>query len=263
MTGVIILGGLGNMLFGLATGETWRKNGVDVVYTNIDTNFIFLTENGCTKIPPLKYQYIFENFDWNAHKCPKNTKLPMRHVPFRYTEFKIGDNIQYHGFFQSEKNFPDHAFIRQLFEPSDEIKNELNKYNHLLEGITCSVHVRRGDYVRLSDLHPVQGMDYYNKACQVLEPQRIGKYLIFSDDIPWCRENFKHHNCVFIEDVDYIELFLMGRTTHHIIGNSSYSWWGAWLGEKEGETVVVAPKLWMTKQNMGTDDIIPDRWIKI
>ena len=262
MTGVIVLGGLGNMLFGLAAGETWRRRGIDVVYTNIDTNFIFLTEQGYTRISPLRYQYMFENFDWNAHKAPKNFKVPLKKLPFHYIDFQPEDNVEYHGYFQSEKFFPDKEYIRELFRPSEEIKERLTKYSDALAGITCSIHVRRGDYVRQSDLHPVQDMDYYNKAMQTLEPFHVGRYLIFSDDLPWCKANFTGDQYVFIEDDDYVELFLMGMTTHHIVGNSSFSWWGAWLGEKQ-DSVVIAPKVWLTKPNLNTNDIIPDRWIKL
>jgi hypothetical protein len=262
MTGIIVMGGLCNMLFGLATGETWRRKGIDVVYTNIDTNFIFLTENGYTKIPPLKYQYIFENFDWNAHKCPKNAKLRLAKLPFHYVDIVPEDGIEYHAYFQSEKNFPDKAFIKELFQPSEEIKASTLKYDDLFKGMTCSIHVRRGDYVRQQDLHPVQGMDYYNRAMETMNPFHIERYLVFSDDIPWCRENFKGDQYVFIEDIDYVELFLMGRANHFIVGNSSFSWWGAWLGEKQ-DSVVVAPQRWLTKPGLDTSDIIPERWAKL
>lgn len=266
MIGIPLMGRLGNMLFGLATGETWRRSGMNVIYTNFEANMTHFKNGGLMSVPFTEYFDIFENLKWEPNVLPSNvtiTDLKLIKLPYQYYPEIPHDGCLYHSLFQSEKNFPDHDYIRFLFEPSKEVKNRLVVYDHLLEGVTCSVHVRRGDYVKQQHIHPVQEMDYYDKAGEIIG--KVDRYLVFSDDIEWCKLNFKHQNCTFIEDKDYLELFLMSRCTHHIIGNSSFSWWGAWLGEKEGETKVIAPIRWFgEKHEINYDkDLIPERWMRI
>ena len=89
-------------------------------------------------------------------------------------------------------------------------------------------------------------------------------FLVFSDDIEWCKNNITGDNIVYIDsEIDYIDLYLMARCDNNIIANSSFSWWGAWLNKNENKKVV-APTLWFG-QVVGedTNDIIPENWIKI
>jgi hypothetical protein len=168
------------------------------------------------------------------------------------------------GYFQSEKNFPDRAFIEWLFTPSDVVTDKLEKYKNLLVGNTCSLHVRRGNYRNLQNRHPVLSMDYYTKAVWALEAFKVNRFFVFSNDINWCRNNFIGDQFTFVDDVDYVELFLMSSCTHHIISNSSFAWWGAWLKETD-DTVTVAPEVWFGNflpEGLATD-IVPDRWIKL
>ena len=87
---------------------------------------------------------------------------------------------------------------------------------------------------------------------------------MFSDDLPWCKENFTGERFVFIDEKDYISLILMARCDHSVIANSSFSWWGAWLGETL-DTVVIAPRHWFgdDKPKDFDADIKPQRWIQL
>ena len=87
------------------------------------------------------------------------------------------------------------------------------------------------------------------------------------DNIPWVRENLKTSLPIyFIEHNDvnksYEDLRLMSRCKHHIIANSSFSWWGAWLSDNS-KKIVIAPKLWFAKENIKTDDIYVNGWVKL
>ncbi len=120
--------------------------------------------------------------------------------------------------------------------------------------------MRRGDYVWLSHIHPVQPLAYYQRAVELMgDYQRM---LVFSDDLPWCRENFSFNNMTFVEgQSDMDDLWMMGLCKHNIIANSSFSWWGAWLNENHAKKVV-APKLWFgNAATMDTKDIVPAKWI--
>lgn len=119
----------------------------------------------------------------------------------------------------------------------------------LLEGNSVAVHVRRDDYVRNSSLH-VCGLHYYQRAMQKLRSRHAGlRFHFFSDDPAWCRENFRADDCEVCDLPEAAgdplhDLFLMSRARHHIIANSSYSWWAAWLGKREGQ-VVLMPAVWI------------------
>lgn len=264
MIAIRLQGGLGNMLFQIATGETWRYQGYDVVYTEMDKNLDFIANNFVPKRNAEEYKRLFPNFNWDAHKAPEDAKFEQRGVDFHVNGITPKDGIEFWAYFQSEKNFPDKEYIKWLFTPNDSIRQMLSIYDSLFTGITCSIHVRRQDYLKLSHYHTNLTMDYYNKAMWTLEPFNVDRYLIFSDDITWCMENFKGDKFRFIQENEYMSLFLMGRCTHNIIANSSLSFWGAWLPEKDNR-VVIAPELgsWFGICGPSDVDIVPFRWIKL
>ena len=154
--------------------------------------------------------------------------------------------------------------ILSLFEPNDEIKNKLQSiYGEILKNKTCSIHVRRGDYLHLENYHPILSHDYYQKSYEIIGSESV--YLIFSDDIEYCKTQFEYiKNKVFITDLsDYEELYLMSFCDNNIIANSSFSWWGAWLNKKEN--IVISPKKWFgpTLHSYITDDLYPENWVII
>tara|TARA_R100001015_G_C4606774_1_gene161839 strand:+ start:610 stop:1413 length:804 start_codon:yes stop_codon:yes gene_type:complete len=168
---------------------------------------------------------------------------------FNHEWFDIGENINIHGYFQDEKYFKHcENLIRSEFEFNDSIKEtataELNKLKNSSNEPLISVHVRRGDYLQLSDVHPPCSLEYYNEAFDISSVLNEGRFLVFSDDISWCKENFKLDNIIFSEVNDsYTEMCMMTMCDHHIIANSSFSWWGAWLGHNKSKTVI-APQRW-------------------
>ncbi len=120
--------------------------------------------------------------------------------------------------------------IRQYLAPRPELRERIRRRNASLLALPhkTAVHVRRGDYLSKSDTHPALPLDYYRDAMALLPPP----YLVFSDDLAWCRANFPQDSCVFIaHNRDYEDLFLMAMCEAHITSNSTFSWWGAWLGE--------------------------------
>ena len=127
----------------------------------------------------------------------------------------------------------------------------------------CSIHVRRGDYLTKPNIHPTQTINYYMDAVKLMSPNTL--FLVFSDDIGWCKDNFKDFtNIVFIEgNSDYEDLLLMSLCDNNIICNSSFSWWAAWLNQNPNKKVV-APKLWFgSGLNHNTKDITPENWIEL
>jgi hypothetical protein len=175
----------------------------------------------------------------------------------------VNDNTRFVGYFQSEKYWDeDWAFVKYLFEPSDFVVEQLARYEYLFSDITCAIHVRRGDYLNLQHFHPVVTIDYIDTAKVLLYGHGITKFLVFSDDISWCKDNFIGDKYIFIEgEKDYVELFLMARCDYKIISNSTFSWWGAYLSDKVG--ITVAPRIWVTKPRTDDSDVCPQTWRRI
>lgn len=134
----------------------------------------------------------------------------------------------------------------------------------------CSIHVRRADYLNYPDKHPVV-TDYYlvQAMGHVINTTDIDKFMVFSDDILWCKGFFSIFRCRF-EYSEYRtqeeDLELMSGCEHNIISNSTFSWWGAWLN-KNPDKIVISPSKdnWFGPGNahLDTSDLIPESWIQI
>lgn len=171
-------------------------------------------------------------------------------------------NYYLNGWFQNEELFKDirEQLLKEL-HPKKKIKISKELRKLLAEEELVSVHIRRGDYVRINN---TLSLHYYRHAFQrVQEKYKQPKYLFFSDDINWVREQFGDMKyAYFISDYgqfeDYEELMIMSRCKSNIIANSTFSWWGAWLN-KNPHKMVIAPKKWFDTQ----ENIVPDEWVKM
>ena len=248
-------GGLGNLMFQIAGLEYIAKtNKLSHGYWNVDSALRCLNDSIYKPDHANDYLKIFKNFNW-----PKCNRPPHQMtVPFHYETINVNDNTEYNGYFQSEKYFDNREFILNLFQPSEMVNKELSKYDNILNGITCSIHVRRGDYL-IHHRHIARDLDYYKNGMDVVG--LVDKYLIFSDDLKWCKQNFIGDKFVFIEnEKDYVELFLQSKCNHNIISSSSFSWWGAYLNNKNNKKVV-GPKDWFA--DLTKNDIMIKEWIAI
>jgi Glycosyl transferase family 11 len=191
-------------------------------------------------------------------------------LPYGYHELPKRDKIIYRAYMQSEKYFAHNRdLILSLLEPTNDVKEYItSKYGDLLNKQTLSIHIRRGDYVHLPNHHPVTSMYYYIEATNyIISKTPIDAYMIFSDDIEWCKRTFGDEDHIhYIQgEKDYIDLYLMSMCRHNIIANSTFSWWGAWLN-KNPDKIVIAPKAsWFgpARADLDTKDLIPESWIKL
>lgn len=238
-------GRLGNQLFQIAA----------TISTAIDHNF------GCA-FPDWKYNQFLKNPIQEYSKLiPEISYKPTdfyTEPSFRYNNINLPDiglkslreDVKVYaldGYFQSRKYFENHEdLIREQFEPSQEIINKLCSKYGSLRYHSCAIHVRRGDYVDLSYYHQIK-MDYYEASMLKISQQTgIIHFMIFSDDIAWCKENFKNtgYQYTFMEgNTDFYDLILMSCCRHQIIANSSFSWWGAFLN-KNPDKIVIFPEKW-------------------
>ena len=103
-------------------------------------------------------------------------------------------------------------------------------------------------------------MDYYNKAIDLAG--RNKHFVIFSNDIAWCKDNFVDVNATFIEnEKDYVDIYLMSLCKDNITSNSTFSWWASYLNSNPNKKIYT-PKTWFTHSH-SNEDILPPEWIKI
>jgi glycosyltransferase involved in cell wall biosynthesis len=258
-------GGLGNMMFQIAAAINLAiENNMTPSFPNLYKHLEYLDDDKIYNNSlnhAGEYLKIFESLDVTQ---PLGKEAIISY-PFYYEKPKLQkDSRIIEGFFQSEKYFSKHSEeIKKMLKIPPSVYQEIRKkYSNLLDHNTTSIHVRRGDYLDFPDHHTVLGTDYYEKAIQILPKSDF--YLVFSDDIPWCKENFKGEKFVFIENErDYVELYLMSLCSNNIIANSSFSWWGAWLNPNNDKKVVAPNKWFGSKIGEKIEDIIPNTWIKI
>ncbi|MHC5003898.1 MAG: alpha-1,2-fucosyltransferase [Planctomycetota bacterium] len=185
----------------------------------------------------------------------------------------LPDDVYLDGYWQCERYFDDVAdLIRaelELREPPDEADRRVLE---LVESVcSVSVHVRRGDFVsdpRASRYHGVCDADYYLRATALVaglvdRPH----FVVFSDEPDWARANLDlGHPTTIVDhngpDRGPHDLRLMSRCRHHVIANSSFSWWAAWLDPRP-DAIVCAPKRWFADPRPDTSTIVPERWHRL
>ena len=253
-----LMGGLGNMMFQIATTYSLSlDNDDECAFSLADGNFMksVVDRFGDYEDAHCYEENIFRRINI-LERCPPIT---YREPSFEYRGIPYHPHMCLQGYFQSEKYFVhNREKILDLFELSVPIKYE-GLFVHDVPLV--SVHVRRGDYLKFSKFHPPCSMDYYEAALRNLDMPKA-TLVVFSDDIEWCKNNFST-TCIFVEgNSDVEDLSLMSKCDHHIIANSSFSWWGAWMNSHP-EKEVIAPLRWFGANGPSkiTKDLYCDGWI--
>lgn len=239
---------LGNQLFQLANAMAYADRVGDMI-----------------AFPQWQYSHFFQG-DFTPVPDMDRTKMLWSEPGFQYTKIPNGANLL-EGYYQSEKYFLDiKEKISKSFSFTESLKESVIKKNpHIfeLQRPTVSMHLRRGDYLKWPNHHPVMNPDYFEAAKKHFPVDSV--FIVFSDDIPWCKVNFPEGNYIFIEGQnDYEDLCLMSMCDHNCIANSTFSWWGAWLN-KNPNKIVVAPKKWFgpAYEHFSAKDLYCPSWIVI
>lgn len=178
------------------------------------------------------------------------------------------------GYWQSYKYFTEVASaIADDLEPAVELSDASRTFASAIDrSEAVAVHVRRGDYVSLKSaakFHGALSLDYYASALGSMQSAvPKARFFVFSDDSSWCRANLPPLalDVVFVGgNVDlpaWEDLVLMARCRHHIIANSSFSWWGAWLADQRFGTRrrVISPLNWFVDTRRVNRDRFPLHW---
>ena len=250
---IILKGGLGNQLFMIFSALNYSiKN---------NKSLKILWDNSEIKRPKY-FDTILSPFRDNV--VENYTGILYREPTFSYTEIPNIDNIILCGYFQSSKYFSQLNNISSLINlgdyPDNNILIESLKNKNLTPVI---LHVRRTDYLLLPNYHPVQTLEYYKNAIEIIKKNTTNPhFLLISDDVEFL-ENMPLENCekTIVRETDIKTMHLMSLCRYFILANSSYSWWGANLG---GYDLVIAPKIWFGPNGpQDWQDIYENDWIII
>ena len=245
---VILKGGLGNQLFQIACADAYARTHHKQLI--MDREIVKVGERSTY------FQTMFgfvpngnvDNVFWNE----------VTEDSFAFAELpKLYGNVRLNGYFQSEKYFIADLFLEKL-------KSPVGRWDS-----TVSLHIRRSDYVG-NHFHTNQTMDYYLAAIQYMKDRVENmKIVIFSDDLMWCRAQSIWEGLSVTFGADALDGALspeendlrnMARCQHHIIANSSFSWWGAVLGRSK-DSITIAPKTWFNDASVNWQDIYCSGWV--
>jgi hypothetical protein len=175
-------------------------------------------------------------------------------------------NIVTNGYFQQITHVPDLTTVKEVIHWTSEDEAAIRiKYQDILtsDKATVSVHIRRGDYVKYFGNEVMRIIDYTERAIDYIKAKVSNpRFVFFSDDLEWTRQKYENEvGAVFIDrDLDHYELYVMSRCKHHIIANSSFSWWAAYLQENR-DGITIAPYPWFADRPKA-EMYLPD-WIRL
>ncbi len=218
----------------------------------------------------IKERWRITFFLFIKHYCPALLRIkPTTITSSTSTRIAGFHPIHFHEGYYQELSIVQHneKDLRHTFSFRTKLLNQKTReiVPLVMQQNSISIHVRRTDYLELSDTFDTFSIDYYHQALKHIEEKYPNRTVyIFSDDIKWCKDNLVIPNAYYVDwntGKDYWQdMYLMSCCHHNIIANSTFSWWGAWLNTYP-EKIVIAPKLWTT-----TDDgssLIPKEWIRI
>ena len=245
------MGGLGNQLFQISNLLSLSK----------DYNYKAVIPKLNKSLSIFKDRPVYWNSLFADLPLGKQYKYYKKHIESNeYKKITLNsENTILCGYYQSYKYFHHNKdiIIEKLFP--NKIINDIKIKYKFFSNKTVSLHIRRGDYLKLSNIYKVLDKSYYEKALTYVPKE--AKKIIFSDDIDFCKILFKDFtNIEFIENdiEDYKQLILMSLCTYNIISNSTFSWWAAYINQNNKK--IICPENWYYTNNIID---IPIDWIKI
>lgn len=293
---VQLRGGLGNQLFQYALG----KNLADANKTTLTLDTSYLQSKLPLKKIATPMQYELSIFNIRAAISSNFIKSSPWLYPFAKAEYIVRElwhKNRYHIVQETQFNFDqtilkssDNSFLIGNFQSESYFKNitqELRKDFTFLPALdkdnqewmakikqknSVSIHIRRGDYLSIAknaQKFTSLSLEYYKNAISVIAAQISNpEFFVFSDDVQWVQQNLKLDFPTFFvtnnhtPTTAYLDMQLMSACKHHIIANSTFSWWGAWLNPNS-DKIVITPKQWFTDTSINSKDICPIEWIKL
>ena len=264
---VRILGGLGNQMFQYAYAKALQQKGFDV---KIDiSKFKKYKLHGGYHLDKYRIDIEVANSLYTIlGKLGIKKSIKEKSLLFNKTLLSLKGKEYVKGYFQTEKYFSEiREIILNQFTLKSEFASSTNKISKeiLSKENSCSLHIRRGDYIsdkKANSVHGTCDLEYYKEAVKLINKKfNNTSFFIFSDDISWTKENLKIDNAFFVDHktIPHEDIYLMSLCKNNITANSSFSWWGAWLNKNHDKTVI-APKQWfIDKEN----EVACQNWITL
>lgn len=286
-----LIGGLGNQMFQYAAGrrlafhhntelklDITRFNEIKNItqrqyyLSHMQIEGTLATEDDLDRVPKSTYftKKLYLIINRAIKRAPPVFVEKESNFKFNPNFFSLPDNVYLEGYWQSEKYF---KTIENEIRSDFILKEKPDLHNALVadeieKSNAVSIHIRRGDYIAnpiTFEYHGVCPLEYYYAAINFIAKKISDTHFyIFSDDPKWVQQNLKinfPHTYVTHNQnsKDYMDLWLMSLCKHHVIANSSFSWWGAWLSNNK-DKIVIAPKKWFNQPYIDIKDLIPDSW---
>jgi hypothetical protein len=278
-----VQGGLGNQLFEWAFAKALQTQGHEVLFDTVRCRGSRPLVIGPLLWPGSRLSPALGLAAVAAYKSGiLNGRFPMRLVQeagFSYDPSlvsSLGSRSYLVGYFQSPRYFDIIAndvrteistFLSgMLTQEGKALAKDLAGDRH-----SVAVHVRRGDYITnpvASAHHGALQGDYYRDALALMEELGHHRHVWFSDDPDWVTENLaRPGELVCGPEFAHAaggEIALMASCSSRVIANSSFSWWGGWLGGRSTpQNPVIAPGRWFVSGQNSTSDLLPHSWIKL
>lgn len=277
---VRLQGGLGNQMFQYAYGLSLQRRAAgDVVFDASsfasDRQRDLSLDAWSLDVPLLgagEALRLPRRFGGRGWRLLLSGKRPLRKVSERPLGFHPRhlaprDNSLLCGYWQDERFFAGvEEELRRLFRPTQRLADESRAIIERMESTnSVAVHVRRSDYLKDPTMRSCDA-GYQARCVRRIAQSEMGvTAFVFSDDLAWCRENLRlpcpaHFVGHTAPERAYEDLWMMSRCRHHVIPNSTFGWWSAWLGEPNGG-VAYAPRPWFTAAALRHVRVAPARWL--
>lgn len=276
-------GGLGNQMFQYALVLKMQSLGTEVkidvtkyadhhVHNDFELDKVFGIDCPFAEKEEIRSLGYLKQNHWTEFlkRTPFRKKTLYNNESYKFDDQVLKlDGYYIEGYWQCEWYFQDISErIRKIYRFPELLGVSKEWAGRIQKTCAVSVHIRRGDYLRFPYLQDICTLDYYRKAMDDFRRRCKGQvvFYIFTNDFPWAKEHFTAQDCCFVEGNigadSYRDMQLMSLCRHHIVANSSFSWWGAWLN-RNPDKIVIAPDRWINGPEDGAVDIIPGDWIRI
>lgn len=247
----VLQGGLGNQMFQISNAFAYAKR-FNLPF-GINYNLSYCPNQGH------KAEKYRNNFYKNIPSTDVSPHNAYFETQFKYNPIPKFDSALLYGYFQTEKYFEDfREDVKNLFEFPIEVKSKVDEFINSLEKPIVGIHIRRGDYIRFQNHHGLQKSDYYAESAKIFTNHSS---VVCTDDWNSLNKEMAFSKSIkspFNEELE--DLYLLSQCDSLIICNSSFSWWGAYLGKQKEK--VIAPKNWFGNDGpKDYQDIYQKDWI--
>ena len=251
-----LCGGLCNQFFQIAAGYSLARE-LNTDYAIDYTKFVPPGQG----YPVQKYKNTIYT---NINSTEKKLRLNFRQKSDEYEPIPLINNLNLIGYFQSEKYFSKYKEeVKNLFIFPQNIKKKVEFKLSKFKNHKVGVHIRRGDYLsnKIKNYLPPVPKKYFTAAMELFFDIKKD-FILFTDDKKSVEKEIGLNHFEYLNNSSEIEdLYSLTQCDSIIMSNSSFSWWGSYLGLKKEK--IIAPKIWHGKEAPGNPDIYNSHWLVI